>query len=79
MNEIMAIFAGLILALNEINFLFYEFNSNQCYCGNKKKPKTTFCYPCYSLLPKDMQWALFKKLGDGYEEAYDQAVKYLES
>jgi hypothetical protein len=79
MSEIIPIVGGFIMALNELQFYVDEFKSNQCYCGNKKRPNTAFCYSCYSSLPQEMQEALYKRLGFGYEEAYHKAIQFLES
>jgi len=61
------------------DFRFYasELKSDECQCGRTKKPKMSFCYICYKSLPADMQKALYQRIGDGYEEAYDEAVVYL--
>jgi len=52
--------------------------SDECVCGENKKPKKTFCYSCYKKLPHDLQIDLYNRMGDGYEQAYDAAVKWLE-
>ena len=52
--------------------------SNECVCGNNKKPKKSFCYQCYKKLPRDLQIDLYSRMGDGYEQAYDAAIKYLD-
>ena len=56
---------------------FNEIRGVECQCGNFKRSKQTFCRSCYSKLPINMQNDLFKTIGDGYEEAYDQAVTFL--
>jgi len=52
--------------------------SNECVCGNTKKTKKSFCYSCYKKLPRDLQTDLYSRMGAGYEQAYDAAVKYLD-
>lgn len=52
--------------------------SNECACGKTKQPKKSFCYRCYKALPRDMQRDLYRRIGNGYEEAFEEAVKYLE-
>jgi len=61
--------------------LFYlkELSSNECQCGRHKSPRNSFCFHCYSDLPNHIQKELWQMLGDGYEEAYDAAVHYLNS
>uniref|UniRef100_A0A6M3ITE3 Uncharacterized protein n=1 Tax=viral metagenome TaxID=1070528 RepID=A0A6M3ITE3_9ZZZZ len=55
-----------------------QLKSEQCLCERSKKPMFSFCYRCYKALPADMQKGLYLQIGDGYEEAYEEAVKYLE-
>ena len=52
--------------------------SNECVCGSEKKPEKSLCYQCYKKLPRDLQVDLYSRMADGYEQAYDAAVKYLE-
>jgi len=52
--------------------------SNECYCGAEKKPKKSFCYRCFKKLRRDLQTDLYSRMGDGYEEAYDAAVKWID-
>jgi len=59
-------------------FYYDELMSDECACGNPKQPSRSFCYRCYMALPGDMRRDLWKRLGEGYEEAYEAAVKYLE-
>lgn len=59
--------------------MFYvsELRSDECQCGPNKKPGRSFCYGCYKALPKDIQKGLYRRIYDGYEQAYDEAVKFL--
>jgi len=52
--------------------------SDECYCGRSKKRSYSFCFNCYQSLPNNMQKDLYQRMGDGYEEAYEAAVEYLE-
>ena len=61
-----------------VNFYFKELRSDECWCGNSKKPGYSFCYLDYGKLPKELKFGLWSKIGEGYEQAYDVAVKYLE-
>jgi hypothetical protein len=49
-----------------------------CHCDRRKKKRMSFCATCYHRLPREMKGALYQRAGQGYEEAYDAAVKYLE-
>lgn len=53
--------------------------SEECLCGREKRANNTFCYKCYKALPGDMQGALYQRIGDGYEEAVDEAVGHLQT
>lgn len=46
-------------------------------CDGRKRSKNTFCVDCYLTLPREMQRALYREIGKGYEEAYDAAVGFL--
>ena len=56
---------------------FDELYGNVCQCGNRKKPKMSFCPSCYYRLPLEMREALYRLFCGGYREAYDAAVEYL--
>lgn len=58
-------------------FYVSELESEECQCGKPKKSGYSFCYGCYSSLPFEMQQALWKRIGQGYEEAYEEAVQFL--
>jgi hypothetical protein len=60
-----------------MGFYLNQLKSNECFCGGTKKPKMSFCYPCYKSLPNEMQRALYQRLGDGYEDAYEEACQFL--
>ena len=65
---------------NRKDWKFYVdgLNSEECACGRAKKPGYSFCLWCYRRLPRDMQRDLYEPLGQGYERAYEAAVKWLE-
>ncbi len=54
-----------------------ELMGTKCRCGANKKTQNTFCGVCFHKLPKPMKYALYKRVGDGYEEAYLAAVAHL--
>ena len=51
--------------------------SEECICEKSKRKGFSFCYHCYQSLPNDMKKALYRKVNEGYIEAYEEAVKYL--
>ena len=57
--------------------LVRELSGTKCRCGRPKQTNKTFCGQCYYKLPEKMRMALYRRLGHGYEEAYDDAVEYL--
>jgi hypothetical protein len=65
------------IELNDSVFLLKELKGNECACGGYKKGGNSLCYKCYSSLPDDMQKDLYQRFGNGYEEAYDNAVGWL--
>lgn len=62
---------------NDIRFYFETLAGTECQCGRTKKTKMAFCYKCYSSLPKDMLDDLWQRIGQGFEEAYEKAVGWL--
>ena len=57
---------------------FKELMSNGCLCGRTKSKGKSFCFRCYKALPQEMQRGLYLRIGEGYEEEFEAAVKYLE-
>ncbi len=49
----------------------------ECECGASKPRKHAFCRPCYMSLPPELRQALYQRVGNGYEGAYEAAVKRL--
>ena len=62
---------------NDRKFYISELKSEECQCGEWKRSGMSFCYKCYVSLPRLVQKALYTSFGQGYEEAYDEAIKYL--
>jgi hypothetical protein len=48
-----------------------------CRCGRPKSARRTFCSRCYYRLPPQLRSALYRRIGEGYEEAYAAAVAAL--
>ena len=59
------------------NPLLVELLAKKCRCGREKQARNTFCNNCYYKLPSEIKKALYKRFGDGYEQAYDAAVQFL--
>ena len=52
--------------------------STKCMsCGKAKYPKMSHCRSCYYALPPKMRSALYQGFGDGYEEAFEESLRYL--
>ena len=62
---------------NDWRFYVEHLRSEECQCGKPKKRGRSLCYSCWKQLPYDYRMGLWLKLGDGYEEAYDAACKWL--
>lgn len=62
----------------DLKWYVEEFLSEECLCGRPKKPRFSFCYRCYKALPGDIQRRLYRMIGYGYEEAFEEGVKWLE-
>jgi len=69
---------GKIKKEEEMDWYYKELTGNGCICGGEKKSGKSFCYTCFKALPEEHQKDLYKRLGSGYEQAYDTAVEYLE-
>lgn len=46
-------------------------------CDKPKHPAKSFCLKCYVGLPANIRGDLYKRVGAGYEEAHDAAMKKL--
>lgn len=57
---------------------YRELMSDKCFCGKNKKPEMSFCYNCYKSLPINTQRALYKRIGEGYTEAFEDACLHLQ-
>ena len=56
---------------------FYDLQGKECQCGKPKQPKKSFCPSCYKKLPLNLQSDIYKRIGEGYQEAFDASVEYL--
>jgi len=57
--------------------LVRELRGIKCRCGKRKTSGQTFCRGCYYSLSPEIRSMLYRRLGQGYEEAYSEAVRYL--
>lgn len=46
-------------------------------CGGRKRPKQSHCRDCFFALPAELRRALYRRFGAGYEEAYEESLKFL--
>ena len=49
----------------------------ECQCSAPTDPRRTFCRKCYYSLPPALRSALYQRLGQGYEQAVDEAEAFL--
>lgn len=54
-----------------------ELQGQACQCGSAKRERQTFCASCYRSLNADTRRDLYRKFGNGYEEAYQSAIHQL--
>ncbi len=47
-------------------------------CGDQKRIRNSICRACWDQLPRKAQARLYDQLGEGYEEAIENAFKLLE-
>ena len=45
-------------------------------CGDRKQSRKSFCGGCYHQLPKHLAKALYCRIGQGYELAFEQALAH---
>lgn len=57
--------------------LYHELVGTRCQCGDCKTSGHTFCRRCYHRLPRALQLRLYRRMGEGYEEAYAAAREHL--
>lgn len=55
-----------------------KLKSTTCRCGEEKRSGNSFCGNCYRRLPHAIQHALYGRVGNGYEQAYDLACRTLD-
>jgi len=62
----------------EAKDLVHSLSSSRCpACGGGKQPRNTFCGACYYRLPARQRPSVYRRLGNGYEEAVGLAMATL--
>ncbi|MCW1922703.1 hypothetical protein OKA05_09070 [Luteolibacter arcticus] len=54
-----------------------ELRGTTCQCSATKKARQSFCPSCYRRLPAVTKAALYRRFGEGYEQAYTEAMAAL--
>jgi len=62
----------------DLKFYIDTLKSEECLCGRTKGRGKAFCWRCWKALPAHMQKALYSRVGQGFEEAYEEAVQWLQ-
>ena len=61
----------------ESSDIFAIFAGKKCEgCGGSKKPHNAFCIWCYRELPPGLKNSLWKRFGQGFEEAYQACLSW---
>jgi hypothetical protein len=63
--------------MTDVADLLRELAGTTCRCGRPKRGRQTFCLDCYVRLTPPRRRALYSLIGEGYEEAYADAVASL--
>jgi hypothetical protein len=57
--------------------IFEAFMGTHCAgCNGAKRSHGAFCLPCYRLLPNALKRSLWKRFGNGFEEAYQASLSW---
>lgn len=46
-------------------------------CDGKKIPRSGFCASCYHRLPQRLKDNLWRRIGSGFEQAYQESYNFL--
>ena len=58
--------------------LIHELMAFTCRCGRAKGHGYSLCATCFHALPENLRSALYKRIGEGYDEAYARACRVLD-
>lgn len=77
-KQILAIYRRLV-SDPEVKKYLDVLKSTGCWCGGPKKKGHAFCKEnCFRRLPLHLQKPLYRKFGDGFEQAYERALQFLQ-
>ncbi len=62
----------------DLKFYIDLLKSEECLCGRTKQARKAVCWSCWKALPQEHQKALYRRIGQGFEEAYEEAVQWLQ-
>lgn len=61
----------------ESNAIFEIFAGTRCQgCDRQKRKHSAFCIDCYRQLPPALKSSLWKRFGQGFEEAYHACLSW---
>jgi hypothetical protein len=61
----------------ESSEIFDRFMGHECQgCSGRKSSASGFCVPCYRQLPRALKSCLWKRFGNGFEEAYQASLSW---
>ncbi len=63
--------------LDAVMFYIDDLDGTTCQCGRPKKSRKSFCGSCYAALPMELRRSLYRRIGAGYEAAFDSAAIWL--
>ena len=69
--------AQLTRTQKERMFFTETLASDECQCGRHKQPGRAVCFKCYARMPDEMRRTLYRRVGAGFEAAYEDAYKFL--
>ena len=62
---------------NDRMFYLETLKSTECQCEGEKKRGRAVCFSCWRRLPENLQRALYRPIGRGFEAAYEAAYRHL--
>lgn len=66
------------MTFEDTEFYIQALNSDECSnCNNNKQIGKAFCYNCFKKLPDELQRILYRRIGFGFESAFELASKWL--
>ena len=63
--------------IDDRRFYLETLKSEECQCERPKKRGYAFCYRCFHRLPGHLRTAIYRPIGAGFEQAYEDAYRYL--